>query len=421
MPQRNGLAEVKIVFWTSTEYSGFMAGLIRELQDLGHSAEQRYQIPEATYRASKSTSERFLLRIRQYLIYPIQLSAVLFLQRLAGFFYKGSGLEGEICIVSTNTFYAPLIATYLHPRTVHLVYDLFPEAMIHAGKWREGSPKVKLVRWVVGKTIQRANLNVYLGERLKQYTESIHGSSGNSTIIAVGADQSLFHNPPQPDKKIEESSKLHAITPSHNRPTVLYCGNLGNMHETETLFAYWRSLENSREYKEESEKYSPLNLHHSLLFKFHCSGPKRAALEEVYTQLPQSVQETITIGNGLDQEAWIEAMTSAQVALVTMALGSETVVMPSKIYSAMMAGQAILAIAPEKSDLVDLIKTADCGWWVQPGDASAVDHTIKAIASDLPGSEQKRANAYAYAHAQLGQDTLTRQWEAQLKNAFFYP
>ena len=144
MPQRNGLAEVKIVFWTSTEYSGFMAGLIRELQDLGHSAEQRYQIPEATYRASKSTSERFLLRIRQYLIYPIQLSAVLFLQRLAGFFYKGSGLEGEICIVSTNTFYAPLIATYLHPRTVHLVYDLFPEAMIHAGKWREGSPKVKL-------------------------------------------------------------------------------------------------------------------------------------------------------------------------------------------------------------------------------------------------------------------------------------
>jgi len=35
--------------------------------------------------------------------------------------------------------------------------------------------------------------------------------------------------------------------------------------------------------------------------------------------------------------------------------------MPSKTYSAMMAGQAVLAIAPEDSDLVDLVKVADCG------------------------------------------------------------
>jgi len=40
-----------------------------------------------------------------------------------------------------------------------------------------------------------------------------------------------------------------------------------------------------------------------------------------------------------------------------MAPGAEQVVMPSKTYSAMMAGQAVLAIAPEESDLVDLIKT----------------------------------------------------------------
>jgi len=50
-----------------------------------------------------------------------------------------------------------------------------------------------------------------------------------------------------------------------------------------------------------------------------------------------------------------------------MTPGAEQVVMPSKTYSAMMVGQAILAIALVESDLVDLIKTAGCGWCVEPG------------------------------------------------------
>ena len=45
-------------------------------------------------------------------------------------------------------------------------------------------------------------------------------------------------------------------------------------------------------------------------------------------------------------------MQSSQIALVTMSEGSQEVA-PSKTYSAMMAGQAILAVAPEDSDLVD--------------------------------------------------------------------
>lgn len=44
---------MKIDFWSSTEYSGFMAGLIRELRVLGVDAQQRFQISEASYRAAK--------------------------------------------------------------------------------------------------------------------------------------------------------------------------------------------------------------------------------------------------------------------------------------------------------------------------------------------------------------------------------
>ena len=478
---------MKIRFWSSTEYSGFLAGLMRELNTQGFEAKQCYQISEASYRSAKSSPARLFLRFRQYAIYPVQLCFALLWQRIAGVIRPSasdtaspSGSEGvgmrklnaeggnsekkgssesdsglrppasvlckDVCVVSTNTFYAPLLATYLHPNVVHLVYDLFPEAMIHSGKWTEGTLKVKIVRWITKQTLKRAKTNVFLGERLKDYVESIHGPVANAAIIAVGADQALFGRSPKERLMCEgmnvteceskDSSDLNTFSPSHSSrdssPTILYCGNFGNMHDSETLFDYWRQLSRSdvlqpsssgtgatmettaepAESLSFSETFPPS---HFPTFNFCCSGPKRLALESERAQLPAALQQQIQLGGGLDQQAWITTMESADVALVTMVPGSETVVMPSKTYSAMMAGQAILAIAPEDSDLVDLIKAADCGWFVEPGDVAGLAAAIDAISADPEGLLEKRERAYQYAHAHLGQDALAKEWEVALR------
>lgn len=72
----------------------------------------------------------------------------------------------------------------------------FPEALIHSGKWQEGTLKMRIVRWLVAQTFKRAQLNIFLGERLKEYAESTHGQQLHSKIIPVGADQSLFLESP---------------------------------------------------------------------------------------------------------------------------------------------------------------------------------------------------------------------------------
>ena len=411
-PSRAG----RIDFWTSTEYSGFMAGLIRELKGHGFEARQRYHISEASYRAAKSPGARLFLRFRQYVGYPLQLMAALGGGRLRGH----SGARGDVCVIATNTFYAPLLATLFHQRVVHLVYDLFPEAMIHSGKWKEGTVKVRLVRWITKQTLKRAELNVFLGERLKGYVESIHGDCGPSAVIAVGADQSLFSASPNQrlerrtlnaeprlggtrkhrtplGRDSEASNDSEPVAEAESTPSILYCGNFGNMHDSATLFGYWRSLGSP----------DPTKIPR---FEFFCSGPKRAALEAELQSLPDSLREQIRLGGGLDPKAWIETMERADVALVTMAAGAETVVMPSKTYSAMMAGQAILAIAPEDSDLVDLIKAADCGWWLEPGDVEGLFRTIEVLCRDRELLMEKRENAFRYAHAHLGQNALAKQW-----------
>ena len=380
---------IKVKFWSSTEYSGFTVGLIRELNNVGVESEQRFYISEASYRSAKSALARVFLRFRQYLAYPLHMIAVLLAQRVKGGFKLVKG--NDVCVVCTNTFFAPLLATYLHSNVVNLVYDLFPEAMIHSGKWMEGAFKVRIVRWITKQTLKRAKTNVFLGQRLKDYVESIHGQVENAAIIPIGADQALFSESPVERRSLNPQSS----------PTILYCGNFGNMHDSVTLFDYWKRSDEQGD---------------SLQWAFHCSGPKRVELEAVLSELPVGVKQQIHLGGGLDQAAWIAAMESADVALVTMVPGSETVVMPSKTYSAMMAGQAILAIAPEDSDLVDLIKTADCGWFVEPGDIDGLARVVEAIYTDPVGLLEKRQNAYLYAQAHLGQDTLVNDWMRTLRD-----
>jgi glycosyltransferase involved in cell wall biosynthesis len=453
---------MKVNFWSSTEYSGFLEGLMRELTEAGLSAEQRFQISEKSYRSAKSTPARLFLRFRQYVVYPTQLGVALLARRVLSFKLLGfrgnrsdehlasdsCPLSSECIVVSTNTFYAPLLATYLHPNVVHLVYDLFPEAMIHSGKWTEGTLKVRLVRWITKQTLKRAKTNVFLGERLKDYVESIHGAVPNSAIIAVGADQALFERSPRErlghadvarqcvdgkpevcpegvtEQILKETDSSNSKLELESSLTILYCGNFGNMHDSETLFRLWKSvselIEDSKlKIKDTGSELSGISdlksaISSKIAWKFCCSGPKRAELESVREAFPDVLKNQIQLGGGLDQTAWIATMESADVALVTMVPGSETVVMPSKTYSAMMAGQAILAIAPEDSDLVDTIKAADCGWFVEPGDVDGLESALQAMTSAPEALLEKRENAFAYAHQHFGQDALAREWQGEL-------
>ena len=103
-------------------------------------------------------------------------------------------------------------------------------------------------------------------------------------------------------------------------------------------------------------------------------------------------------------------MKRASVALVTMVPDGDRVVMPSKTYSAMAAGQAVLAIAPKDSDLAKLIAKHDCGWVVQPGDPDAFAEVVKEITENREELQRKRKNALKAAREFYDVRVLAREW-----------
>ena len=225
-------APMRIEFWSNTECNTFMTGLIRELRAAGHDAVHRFQIRNAQYRAARSGAARLWLRIRMYLFYPLQV--------LGSFLFRRGPCVSVVC---TNTFFAPLLATLVTSRrrpVVHLVYDLFPDVLIHSGAIRAGGMVDRGIGFLTRMTFRRCAVNVFLGQHLLQYAESRYGKIPNAVIIPVGTDGKPFRESggiisgsDSRNGDADESSPCSGGCPV----TILYCGNMGRMHDISTLAA----------------------------------------------------------------------------------------------------------------------------------------------------------------------------------------
>ena len=117
-----------------------------------------------------------------------------------------------------------------------------------------------------------------------------------------------------------------------------------------------------------------------------------------------------TFGGPLDGEQWQATMAGAPIGLVLLKEAAIYSAVPSKVYSAMAAGQAILAICPGHSDLAAVVRDHNCGWVIDPGDTAALSETLKRLAQDPASINQKRANAYRAARQHFCMPVVTEQW-----------
>ena len=81
-------------------------------------------------------------------------------------------------------------------------------------------------------------------------------------------------------------------------------------------------------------------------------------------------------------------LSSGDMHVVTIRRGLEGVVVPSKLYPTLAAGRPVLAVAPEESDAVRIIRRTDCGLAADPDDPVAVAEAIRGVLHD---SEQLQA------------------------------
>ncbi len=358
-----------IEVYNSVGGAAFFQRLISEWKNAGAEVTCHEAISDAAYRVRRGAMGRLLLRWQMYA------GQTWSCWRKA----RRRPDRAPLRVVTTNPFFAPALvasAAGNDGATINLLYDLFPEALIEAGKITSDSWTARRCAAVTRYALSRCSATVFLGERLRKYVESAHGPARRAVVIPVGADGGPFRNSPP------------TLLDADLSPQILYSGQMGRMHDVATLLHSWAKGEVP-----------------GLRWAFYATGAGYATLRQATGARP-----AVTWGESLPADSWQRAMLESQVALVTIASGAERVVMPSKTYSAMVAGQAILAICRRESDLADLVTRHDCGWVVEPGDVEGLNQTLSVIANDPLALLAKRQRAFEAGHRYYDMAPVSKLW-----------
>jgi colanic acid biosynthesis glycosyl transferase WcaI len=346
-----------IVLFSSVGGGVFGASVVEEMNRLGCRSEFDFTIPIQEYWNKRGLWHFFALRWRMYVSYPL--------------FAAFRALRGprKILIVTTNPFFLPLllgcVAKIRRHRVFQWLFDLYPDALIASGRFDRRSPVALVLSWVTRRTLQICDATVFLGRIQREYVIQTYGEGGRSAVIPVGGDASPF---------TDTESRLVRQRPVGGPLVFVYSGHFGRMHDFEVLQSGIRELYRSSTLNEAARAGR-------VCFKFHASGPN---LEQLLEGLPLRSGEgyqarfpngsefgwRLEVGGNLEAAPWSELMRSGHVALVTVVPPAAKVLMPSKTYSAMLAGQAVLAICPLDSDLAETVLENRCGWVIVPGQAT---------------------------------------------------
>lgn len=360
------MAEVE--YHASVRGAAFVEATLASWRDLGWSVDHIHSLTEDDYRSARGLLGRVALRWQMYIGQALRS------------YHAARRTGAEIQVVTTNPFFAPALVQRFAPRetaTVNLVYDLYPDALELSGALGRNSLPARLLARTTRYALAECTTSVFLGARLRAHAERRYCAARAAVVIPVGADASPFRRLP-PERRPKEAGV-----------EVLYCGQLGRMHDAATI-----------------GEVAVSGLPEGVRLQFNANGAGYPTLRQRLAGA-----ERVALGGGLGAKEWLQAMLGSQVSLVTLVPGAERIALPSKTYSALVAGQAILAVCPRDSDLADLVAEHDCGWLVEPGDCAGLRTAMEEMAYDPAELHRRRLNAWTCGHRHYDLSVVSGEWD----------
>jgi colanic acid biosynthesis glycosyl transferase WcaI len=175
---------------------------------------------------------------------------------------------------------------------------------------------------------------------------------------------------------------------------VLYSGNMGyTMHDLDTVVEAARLL------------VSEYDIH----FVLAGDGVRRAPAFEKAEGLPNVHFLPIQ-----PLERYPQLLATGDIGLVLLAPEASQASVPSKIYSIMAAGRAVVAVCDANTDTACLVRSAGCGAHVPPGNAERLARLIRGYRDERERSRVEGLRARAYFEQHFTPDACIATYEAVL-------
>lgn len=261
--------------------------------------------------------------------------------------------KNELFLVSNPPF-VPMLGVvfkkFFDQKFHLLIYDIYPDALVNFGYIKKDSFIYNIWAKINKKQFTEAKTVFTISENMSQ-TISQYASVVDPIVVHNWVDTSFI-------KPIEKSENWFVDKYSlKDKFVVMYSGNLGQTHDLESL------IEAANLLKEEKK----------IQFLIIGEGAKKALLMKM---IEGYQLENVLVLPFQEPEVIPFSMTAADIGVVTLGVGAETLSVPSKTYYMLGAGNCILAIAAKQSELGNLIETYDCGSIFNPGDVTAITDFI---------------------------------------------
>ncbi len=300
----------------------------------------------------------------------------------------------------TNPPSMPVIALLLRSlRGLHyglLVWDIYPDHVVRMGWLGARNPMVKA--WgALGRTaLRRADVVMTLSDRMA------------GRLIDEARPAPLKHRL-KVTPMWEETDIIAPVPKARNafavrhgqagKITVLYSGNMGATHAlTPVVEAAGRLRHDGR-----------------IGFLFIGDGLGRPGLER---EVAARRLNNVLVLDPQDYDTLPLSLATGDIALVVQVPGTEHLSLPSKAYSSLAAGSAIIALTSPDSDLAALIAKYDVGAVCPWDDAGRLAETILGMADRPAELSRFRANARRAAVEEFSADKACSRFRAALEPLF---
>lgn len=309
-----------------------------------------------------------------------------------------SRLRGRPFLLAvTNPPTMPLIALLL--RFVRglpyglLVWDIYPDHVVQMGWLTASHPIVRAWRALSRAALRRAEVVMTLSDRM---AGRLLEEAGRSRL--------------EPRLKVtpmwEETDVVRPVAKAENsfaarhgqlgKITVLYSGNIGATHGL-------KSLVEAADRVRDDER---------LAFLLIGDGLGRPELER---EVRARRLANVLILDPQDYETLPLSLAAGDIAIVVQVPGTEHLSLPSKTYSSLAAGSAIIALTSGESDLAALVRKYDVGAVCSWNDARGLAGLILGMADRPEALARFRANARRAAVEHFGAETAVSRFRSALE------
>jgi glycosyltransferase involved in cell wall biosynthesis len=310
---------------------------------------------------------------------------------LQTFFHLLKHARNQHLLIVTNPpmtmWVAPFFKIFFQCRYSILVYDIYPDALIAAGISSKNSAIAALWRKLNAFTLQSAENVITIGHGM---AETLQKQMPSGKYLTVSVIENWVDTDDIKPLARSENPIIKELGIG-DKFIVAYAGSFGATHGVENIVDCADILRDCSDI-------------HFLLVG---GGTEE---NEMKKHIREKALSNLTVLPFQPKDRFRFIAAAPDVSLILLKAGAGKAIMPSKLYTALSAGTAVLAAAEPDSDLARSVSGHKYGLVISPGDSTALADAVKRIAKDPGRLAELKNNARKAAVKFHAKETQCRKY-----------